>query len=92
MPQWIVHGFAGGTWFALFVLHILAPVAPWETLLLLYGAWLAGFFLCWIGLVFANSCSASTKSGSASGGKTSATSATSVSTTSADTSVVSTDS
>lgn len=53
IPQWVVHGFAGGTWFALFVLHILAPVAPWETLLLLYGAWLLGFFLCWTGLVFA---------------------------------------
>lgn len=52
VSQWIIHGFAGGTWFALFVLHILAPVASWETLLLLYGVWLAGFFLCWTGLVF----------------------------------------
>ncbi len=43
----IVEGFIGGTWFALFVVHILAPVTGWLNLFTLYAIWLVGFILCW---------------------------------------------
>jgi hypothetical protein len=44
-------GFVGATWYALFVLHIVAPIAHWTDLLFLYVAWLAGFMLLWVSLV-----------------------------------------
>lgn len=52
MPNGAWEGFSGGTWYALFILHILAPVATWGALLLLYGVWMAGFALCWGAIVF----------------------------------------
>lgn len=52
LPEWLGEGLAGGTWYALFFLHILAPVTTWENLLTLYGGWLAAFFLAWTALVF----------------------------------------
>ncbi len=45
-------GFAGATWYALFVLHILAPVTSWTDLGVLYGVWVTGFMLVWIALVY----------------------------------------
>lgn len=48
----IFEGLAGGTWYALFVVHILAPVTTWLILGELYLLWLGAFMLCWITLVF----------------------------------------
>ncbi len=43
----VFYGLVGGTWFALFLIHSLGPVATWETLGALYGAWLVVFVLLW---------------------------------------------
>ncbi|MDO8548227.1 MAG: hypothetical protein Q7R71_00975 [bacterium] len=51
LPQHIMQGLAGGTWYALFVVHILAPVASWANLLTLYLVWILGFGICWWVLV-----------------------------------------
>lgn len=45
----VVEGFAGATWYALFLVHTLAPVTGWENLLILYAAWVALFTLVWAG-------------------------------------------
>lgn len=50
--QWVGEGIVGGTWYALFLVHILAPVTSWETLGVLYAGWLGAFFLIWTALVF----------------------------------------
>jgi hypothetical protein len=52
LPQWLGEALAGGTWYALFFLHILAPDTNWESLLILYGGWLGAFALFWLALVF----------------------------------------
>jgi hypothetical protein len=52
LPQNIMQGLAGGSWYALFVVHILAPVASWANLLTLYAVWMLGFGFCWTVLVF----------------------------------------
>ncbi len=46
-----VRGFAGASWFALFLVHTLAPVASWADLLALYVAWLLAFGFTWAGFV-----------------------------------------
>lgn len=46
-------GAIGGTWFALFIVHILAPVTSWPMLLGLWAAWMLGFEACWWALAFA---------------------------------------
>ncbi len=51
LPFGLLEGLAGGTWYAIFVVHILAPVATWYELGVFYGAWLGGFCLCWCVLV-----------------------------------------
>lgn len=38
----------GGTWFALFFLHTLAPVAPWLGLAIIYAGWMALFALVFL--------------------------------------------
>ncbi len=43
----IVEGVIGATWYALFVVHILAPVTSWSNLGIFYAVWLAGFVICW---------------------------------------------
>lgn len=43
----LIEGVIGGTWFALFLVHILAPVTGWFNFFTLYAVWLAGFVLCW---------------------------------------------
>lgn len=53
LPQNIMQGLAAGSWYALFIVHILAPVATWLNLLTLYGVWMVGFFLCWMALTYA---------------------------------------
>lgn len=52
LPQHILQGLAGGSWYALFIVHILAPVASWANLALLYAVWMVGFGICWAILVF----------------------------------------
>ncbi|MDE1924665.1 MAG: hypothetical protein KGH79_00590 [Patescibacteria group bacterium] len=51
MAEGIAEGVAGGSWYILFFVHILAPVTTWSNLLTLYGVWLVGFMLCWWALV-----------------------------------------
>ncbi len=46
-------GLAGGVWFALFLVHTLAPIITWASLLVIFTAWLAGFALVWAIAVFA---------------------------------------
>lgn len=48
----VFQGIAGGTWYAIFVIHILAPEAALMDLAMFYGAWLIGFMICWTILVF----------------------------------------
>ncbi len=48
----LLYGVAGGTWYALFLVHILAPVTTWSNLFTLYVVWLVGFILCWEALTF----------------------------------------
>ncbi len=49
----LLQGVAAGTWYALFVVHILAPDAAWYELGELYAVWMLGFTLCWTLLIFA---------------------------------------
>lgn len=41
-------GIIGATWYALFILHITAPITFWSDLLFLYTVWIVGFMLLWI--------------------------------------------
>ena len=44
----LVEGFAGANWYALFIIHILAPQgASWLELLIAYAVWMTGFVFCW---------------------------------------------
>ena len=51
--HWALEGLSGGTWYALFLVHILAPVTGWFNLITLYAVWMVGFNLCWAALVYA---------------------------------------
>lgn len=48
-----VHGFIGGSWLALFLLHTLAPDTAMINLLIGYAAWMAFFSVIWGGFVTA---------------------------------------
>ena len=48
----VFEGIAGGMWYALFVVHILAPVTTWINLLILWAVWLIGFNIIWHVVVF----------------------------------------
>lgn len=52
VPEGVLEGLAGGTWYALFIVHILAPVAAWNQLVVLYVIWIVGFMACWSALLF----------------------------------------
>ena len=52
VPEGILEGLAGGTWYALFIVHILAPVAGWNQLVILYAIWIVGFMACWSALLY----------------------------------------
>jgi hypothetical protein len=43
----IFYAITGATWYALFLVHSLGPVASWATLGTLYGAWLVVFAATW---------------------------------------------
>jgi hypothetical protein len=49
----LVQGFSAATWYAIFLVHILAPDLSWATMGTFYGMWLVGFMVVWTGLVFA---------------------------------------
>lgn len=44
--------FAGGTWYALFLVHSLAPITSWFNLGVLYVVWMITFALFWTAFVF----------------------------------------
>lgn len=46
----VAEGLVGATWYALFILHVVAPIAFWTDLLFLYVAWVSGFLLLWVSL------------------------------------------
>lgn len=48
-----VHGFIGGSWLALFLLHTLAPDTTLAALVVGYAAWMAFFGVVWGGFVTA---------------------------------------
>ncbi len=50
--QKVMQGLAGGSWSALFIVHILAPIASWANLITLYIVWMIGFGICWSLLVY----------------------------------------
>jgi hypothetical protein len=53
LPETLAESLLGGTWYALFVVHILAPVTSWINLLTLWAVWLVGFSIIWYIVVFA---------------------------------------
>lgn len=59
-PHFVWEGLAGAHWYALFALHILAPVAAWGDLLVLYVLWVAGFMVCFVSVAHAMSVPVST--------------------------------
>jgi hypothetical protein len=50
-PAALYEGFLGANWYALFVIHVLAPLAAWADILVIYAIWSAGFMLAWAALV-----------------------------------------
>ncbi len=52
LPKGLLEGLAGAVWYAIFAVHILAPVALWSQLLALFTVWVVVFVLGWVGLVF----------------------------------------
>lgn len=46
LPSAVGGAVAGGSWYALFILHTLAPQTTWTVLFVLYGLWL---FIFWAG-------------------------------------------
>jgi hypothetical protein len=46
-PHILRTGVMGGTWLALFMLHVLAPVATWLSLVVLFVAWMVLYLLTW---------------------------------------------
>jgi hypothetical protein len=51
LPETFAEGLLGGTWCALFLVHILAPVTSWVNLFILWAVLLLGFNLIWYILV-----------------------------------------
>ncbi len=47
LPETFAEALLGANWYALFIVHILAPIATWTNLFILWGIWVAGFCLCW---------------------------------------------
>lgn len=47
-----VEGFEGANWYALFIVHTVAPALEWTTLLFIYASWLATFAIIWASFVW----------------------------------------
>lgn len=47
-----IEGFEGANWYALFIVHTLAPIVSWAFLLSLYAGWLATFAIIWAAFVW----------------------------------------
>lgn len=47
-----VEGFEGANWYALFIVHTMAPVVGWGVLLSVYFGWLATFAALWAAFVW----------------------------------------
>ena len=47
----LVRGLTGGSWYALFLVHTVAPAASWPALLVLYVLWMAAFGALWAAFV-----------------------------------------
>ena len=45
-------GVLGAHWYALFILHVVAPLTTWPDLLVLYVLWTVGFLLAWNAFVY----------------------------------------
>ncbi len=54
LPETFAEGLLGGTWYALFMVHILGPVTSWQNLLELYAVWMVGFNLVWYIIAFSS--------------------------------------
>lgn len=52
IKQDAVEGFEGANWYALFIVHTLAPVSNWMFILMLYAGWLATFGVIWAAFVY----------------------------------------
>lgn len=50
--QTLVRGFVGGSWYALFIVHSIAPSVGWFILTGGYVAWMVIFYGVWTGFVF----------------------------------------
>lgn len=47
----IFHALVGGSWYAVFLVHSLAPVASWADLCAFYAAWMFVFMVIWFGFL-----------------------------------------
>ena len=47
-----VEGFEGANWYALFIVHAMAPAVGWGLLFGIYSAWLAAFGVVWAAFVW----------------------------------------
>jgi len=47
-----VEGFEGANWYALLIVHTMAPAVSWMLILGIYGGWLAAFGVVWAGFVW----------------------------------------
>ncbi len=47
-----VEGFEGANWYALFIVHSMAPIIGWGKMLMIYGGWLITFGVIWAGFVW----------------------------------------
>lgn len=46
-----IEGFEGTNWYALFIVHTMAPVVSWAFLLEIYGGWFVAFGTVWVAFV-----------------------------------------
>ena len=52
-PHFMWEGIVGANWYALFIIHVVAPIAMWVDLIVLYVIWVVGFVLCYAAIVYA---------------------------------------
>lgn len=47
----VVYAIVGGNWYAVFLIHTLAPLGTWASLGMFYAAWMVTFCIIWFGFV-----------------------------------------